>query len=314
MDLNQLEAFAAVMTIGSVTGAGRSLGRSQPAISKAIGDLEGELGYALFDRNGPRVTPTGKAFLLYEEVERSLVGLRSIRERAVEIGREEAQPVHLVATPALASTIAPAALQMVAQGGGEFPEHIHLRSASAEQVVHAVLHRTVSLGLTSLPVAHRGLELHWIGEAPCVAVLRADHPLAGKDKITRAALRGERVITMSNRYRLRQRIETALGDDKGDKPLDVAIDTNTSFNAIMAAHAGLGVALVEPITALGMPIEGLVVKKLAVDIPFYFGVVTPFGRPVEGITRALIDAVETSARNILHGFVKRDAAEHDELL
>lgn len=311
MDLNQLEAFAAVMTIGSVTGAGRSLGRSQPAISKAIGDLEGELGYALFDRNGPRVTPTGKAFLLYEEVERSLVGLRSIRERAAEIGREEAQPVHLVATPALASTIAPAALQLVAQSGAGFPEHIHLRSASAEQVVHAVLHRTVSLGLTSLPVAHRGLELHWIGEAPCVAVLRADHPLAKKDKITRAALRGERVITMSNRYRLRQRIETALGDDQ---PLDVAIDTNTSFNAVMAARAGLGVALVEPITALGMPIEGLVVKKLAVDIPFYFGVVTPFGRPVEGVTRALIDGVESAARSILHGFAKRDAAEHDELL
>ncbi|MFJ3045659.1 LysR substrate-binding domain-containing protein [Herbaspirillum chlorophenolicum] len=311
MDLNQLEAFAAVMTIGSVTGAGRSLGRSQPAISRAIGDLEAELGYALFDRNGPRVTPTGKAFLLYEEVERSLVGLRSIRERAAEIGREEAQPVHLVATPALASTIAPAALQLVAQGGSAFPEHIHLRSASAEQVVHAVLHRTVSLGLTSLPVAHRGLDLHWIGEAPCVAVMRADHPLAKKDKITRAALRGERVITMSNRYRLRQRIETALGEDS---PLDVAIDTNTSFNAIMAARAGLGVALVEPITALGMPIEGLVAKPLAVDIPFYFGVVTPFGRPVEGTTLALIDAVETVARTILHGFVKRDAAEHDELL
>ncbi|WP_343583658.1 LysR family transcriptional regulator [Herbaspirillum sp.] len=311
MDLNQLEAFAAVMTIGSVTGAGRSLGRSQPAISKAIGDLEAELGYALFDRNGPRVTPTGKAFLLYEEVERSLVGLRSIRERAAEIGREEAQPVHLVATPALASTIAPAALQLLAQGQAAFPEHIHLRSASAEQVVHAVLHRTVSLGLTSLPVAHRGLDLHWIGEAPCVAVMRADHPLAQKDKITRAALRGERVITMSNRYRLRQRIETALG---AGGPLEVAIDTNTSFNAIMAAHAGLGVALVEPITALGMPIEGLVARPLAVDIPFYFGVVTPFGRPVEGTTLALIDAVETAARHILHGFVKRDAAEHDELL
>jgi DNA-binding transcriptional LysR family regulator len=311
MDLNQLEAFAAVMTIGSVTGAGRSLGRSQPAISKAIGDLEAELGYALFERNGPRVTPTGKAFLLYEEVERSLVGLSSIRERAAEIGREQAQPVHLVATPALASTIAPAALQRVARSGMALPEHIHLRSASAEQVAHAVLHRTVSLGLTSLPVAHRGLELHWIGEAPCVAVLRTDHPLAKKDSITPAALRGERVITMSNRYRLRQRIETALGDEQ---PLDVAIDTNTSFNAIMAAHAGLGVALVEPITALGMPIEGLAVKRLAIDIPFYFGVVTPFGKPVEDITRALIDAVESAARDILPGFVKRDAADHDELL
>ena len=312
MDLNQLEAFAAVMTLGSVTGAGRSLGRSQPAVSKAIGDLESELGYALFDRNGPRVTPTAKAFLLYEEVERSLVGLRSIRERAQEIAREEVHPVHLVATPALASTIAPAALQLLAADGRyAFPEHVHLRSASAEQVVHAVLHRTVSLGLTSLPVAHRGLDLHWIGEAPCVAVVRADHPLAGKDKLTRAALRGQRVITMSNRYRLRQRVEIALGEDS---QLDVAIDTNTSFNAIMAARAGLGVALVEPATAYGMPIEGMVVKRLAMEIPFYFGVVTPYGKPVEGVTQRLIDAVEKAARSTLQGFVKRDASLHDELL
>jgi DNA-binding transcriptional LysR family regulator len=309
MDLNQLEAFSAVMTIGSVTGAGRSLGRSQPAVSKAIQDLEGELGYALFDRNGPRVTPTDKAFLLYEEVERSLVGLRTIRQRADEIGREELQPIHLVATPALASTIAPAALRLLQPQG--LPEHIHLRSASAEQVVHSVLHRTVSLGLTSLPVAHRGLDLHWIGQAPCVAVMRADHALAALATVSIDSLRQQRLITMSNRYRLRQRIDMALGQDK---PLAVAIETNTSFNAIMAAHAGLGVALVEPITALGMPIEGLAVRPLAVNIPFYFGVVTPFGKPVDGVTQALIAAIETAAQNILHGFVKRAAGDHDDLL
>jgi DNA-binding transcriptional LysR family regulator len=125
------------------------------------------------------------------------------------------------------------------------------------------------------------------------------------------SLRQQRLITMSNRYRLRQRIDMALGQDK---PLAVAIETNTSFNAIMAAHAGLGVALVEPITALGMPIEGLAVRPLAVNIPFYFGVVTPFGKPVDGVTQALIAAIETAAQNILHGFVKRAAGDHDDLL
>jgi DNA-binding transcriptional LysR family regulator len=308
MDLNQLEAFSAVMTIGSVTGAGRSLGRSQPAVSKAIQELESELGYPLFDRNGPRVTPTDKAFLLYEEVERSLVGLRTIRSRAEEIGRGEPQPLHLVATPALASTIAPAALRLVQD---QLPTHIQLRSASAEQVVYAVLHRTVNLGLTSLPVAHRGLELHWIGQAPCVAVLRADHPLAAAATLSLEDLRSQPLITMSNSYRLRQRIDMALAQDK---PLAVAIETNTSLNAMMAAHAGLGVALVEPMTALGMPIEGMAVRALAVNIPFYFGVVTPFGKPVDDLTMALIDAVETASKTILPGFVKRAAGAHDELL
>ena len=309
MDLNQLEAFAAVITIGSVTGAGRSLGRSQPAVSKALQDLEHELGYALFDRNGPRVTPTDKAFLLYEEVERSLVGLRTIRERAQAIGRAEPQALHVVATPALASTIVPAALKLLGPDG--VPQHIQLRSAAAEQVVHAVLHRTVNLGLTSLPVAHRGLDLHWIGQSPCVAVLRADHRLASMACLSIDMLRQERLITMSNRYRLRERIDMALGQDK---PLAVAMETNTSFNALMAAHAGLGVALVEPITAFGMPIEGLKVVPLEVNIPFYFGVITPFGKPLDAVTQALIAAIEVAAQEILHGFVKRHASEHDDLL
>lgn len=312
MDLNQLEAFSAVMTIGSVTGAGRSLGRSQPAVSKAIQDLESEIGYALFDRNGPRVTPTDRAFLLYEEVERSLVGLRTIKERAAEIGRDRLQAIHLVATAALASTIAPAALQLVREQGGTLPEHIHLRSASAEQVVHSVLHRTVNLGLTSLPIAHRGLDLHWIGEAPCVAVMRADSPLANCSEISAQDLRDSRVITLSNRYRLRQRIDEALCRDGA--PLNVAMETNTSFNAIMAVRAGLGVALVEPMTALGMPIDGLTVRPLAVHVPFYFGVVTPYGKPNDSVIDSLIGALETAARNILHGFIKRKAAEHDNLL
>lgn len=116
---------------------------------------------------------------------------------------------------------------------------------------------------------------------------------------------------MSNRYRLRQRIDMALAQDK---PLAVAIETNTSLNAMMAAHAGLGVALVEPMTALGMPIEGMAVRALAVNIPFYFGVVTPFGKPVDDLTMALIDAVETASKTILPGFVKRAAGAHDELL
>ena len=110
MELRQLEAFAAVMSTGSVTAAGR-LGRSQPAISRLLQELEAEIGYALFSRSGPRVTPTEQGFLLYEDVERALAGMRQIRERAGEIARGQAQPLLIAATPALAAGLVPAALQ-----------------------------------------------------------------------------------------------------------------------------------------------------------------------------------------------------------
>lgn len=48
MDLRQLEAFAAVMSAGSITCAARPLGRSQPALTRLIEDLENSLASACF--------------------------------------------------------------------------------------------------------------------------------------------------------------------------------------------------------------------------------------------------------------------------
>ena len=72
VDLRQLEAFAAVMSAGSVTGAGQMLGRSQPTVTRLIQ----ELAFALFERSGPKVTPTQKAFMLWAEVDSALQGVR----------------------------------------------------------------------------------------------------------------------------------------------------------------------------------------------------------------------------------------------
>ncbi|GAO27277.1 LysR family transcriptional regulator [Alicycliphilus sp. B1] len=101
MELRQLEAFAAVMSTGSVTAAGLLLGRSQPAVSRLVQELEAEIGYELFARNGPRVTPTEQGFLLYEDVEHALTGLQQIRRRAKEIEQGLRRPVRVVATTAL---------------------------------------------------------------------------------------------------------------------------------------------------------------------------------------------------------------------
>lgn len=185
MELRQLEAFAAVMSTGSVTAAGKLLGRSQPAISRLIQDLEAEIGYALFTRSGPRVSPTEQGFLLYEDVEHTLISLRQIRTRAEEIARGEARPLRLAATSALAAGLLPAALADDAELG----RHIQIRSASPEQVVHAVLTGAADLGVSSLPLEHRGVTVHWIGEAACVAAVQAGDPAGRRRPCSAGRLR-----------------------------------------------------------------------------------------------------------------------------
>src|SRR5260370_33479477 len=69
MNLRRLQAFRAVFESGSVTGAAQRLHMTQPAVSRLIGDLEKELGLALFARQRQRlVAPEGgRAFFCRDE-------------------------------------------------------------------------------------------------------------------------------------------------------------------------------------------------------------------------------------------------------
>ena len=58
MDIQNLRAFIAVAESGSFSAAAQALHLTQPAISKRIALLEGELDTALFDRVGRRARPT----------------------------------------------------------------------------------------------------------------------------------------------------------------------------------------------------------------------------------------------------------------
>lgn len=310
MDLRQLEAFAAVMSAGSVTAAGKMLGRSQPSVTRAIQELEQELGFALFERSGPKVTPSQKAFMMYAEVESALLGIRNIRQRAQHIALDENRQIKLVAIPALAAGLLPLALSRLPEDLR--PQHIQLHSMSPENVVQAVLSKTMDLGAVSLPLEHRGLDIHWIGESPCVAVLAADSPLARLDVLPMQVLASQTLITMSNPYRFRRRIDKAFQDIGGAVPH--MLDTNTSLIAMQMARVGLGVALVDPFTALGVPVEGVVVRPMECNIPFFFGLVSAFASPLSDVAQALVTELAASAQALLPSVIMHPPGEHDALL
>ncbi|WP_110972759.1 LysR family transcriptional regulator [Pseudomonas huaxiensis] len=310
MDLRQLEAFAAVMSAGSVTGAGQMLGRSQPTITRLIQELEQELGFALFERSGPKVTPTQKAFLLTAEVESALQGIRHVQQRAQSIARNENSSLRIVATAALATGLIPQTLANLPEALR--PQQLQVHSMLPGPAIEAVLSKTVDLGVVSLPLEHRGLELHWIAQAPCVAVLPVDSPLADEAVISMERLAAHTIASISNPFRFRRRIDKAF-EAAGVKPAHI-IDTNSSLIAIQMARVGLGIALADPFTALGVPLNGVVVRPIEVDIPFFFGLVTPFARPLSDAARQLVVALEAACHELMPGVIVHPANRHDALM
>src|SRR3954451_21488730 len=228
LDTRQLQAFAAVMSAGSITGAARLLDRSQPAVTRQIRELEAEIGYELLHRSGPRISPTQRGVQFHAQVERLLFGWRHGRARAEAIGAAALPAIEVACISALAAGLIPEALAAV--DPALLPDPIHVPSVSAEGVVQQVLSHTADFGLASLPVEHPGLEVHWIAEAPCAAALVPDDALAQHDVVGLRDLAQRRVITMANPYRLRRRVDDAFAA-AGTTPARI-IDTNSSLTAL----------------------------------------------------------------------------------
>ena len=72
MELNQLHYFVTVAKAGSITKAAEQLFITQPALSRCILRLEDELGTALFDRKGGRISLNAHGQTLLRHVEPAL--------------------------------------------------------------------------------------------------------------------------------------------------------------------------------------------------------------------------------------------------
>jgi DNA-binding transcriptional LysR family regulator len=309
MELKPLESFLAVISTGSITGAARVLGRSQPVVTRHMQELEAEIGFELLRRNGPRISPTERGLRFHAEVERMITGLHQLAERASAIAEGAPLAIEIAAIPALAAGLLPAALARIAPN--LLPRNIHLRAAPAEQIVQSVLARNADIGLSSLPLDHPGIELHRLYQAPCVVALPQHHPLAQKDQIEIADLADSTIIGMANPFRLRHRVDLVLAQ-AGVKPAMV-IDTNSTLNALQLARHGAGIGIVEPVTAFGVPMDGVVIRPLGANIPFIWGVVTALNAPISATTQQLIEHLDTTARALLPELDIIDAGDTERL-
>lgn len=311
MDLNGLEAYLAVSDLGSVTAAAKSLNRSQSSVSRLIQELERDLGYALFERSGPRLLPTSQGMLLLEDAERALGSIRQIRRRAEHIARGQQRPLSVGAISALGIGLLPKAWALCA---GDLGCGLEVRTTLPGEVRHSVIDRQVDIGATSLPLDHRDMDIHWIGSASCVLAMPADDPLsAGKGRVRLSELAGRKFVGMAEDFRgLPARIRNVLRQQ--DVPVETVIQTSSSMNLLGFIRQGAGLSIMEPVTIAGVEMEGVVTRPLETAIPFYFGVITLASAPPNEAGQTFIRAIASAAASLLPDFKLLQPDQHEKLL
>jgi DNA-binding transcriptional LysR family regulator len=186
MTLDQLLAFRAVAALGTFAAAARALHKSQPAISKLVQNLEGELGITLFDRAAYRAKLTDHGRLFFERAADVVADTEALHAFGVALGKGGEPVVRLVVDAV--TPLAPV-LAVLRDVQALFPAvRYELRTERMTGAVDALRDESADMAIAS----RRGMDKLTMIARPffdvrIVPVVRHDHPLARADGMAPAA-------------------------------------------------------------------------------------------------------------------------------
>jgi DNA-binding transcriptional LysR family regulator len=272
-----VEVFRAVMTAGSVTGAAEALSTSQPTVSRELSRMEQLLRLALFDRVRGRLLPTAQAYALFDEVQRSYAGLERVADTALRLRQFTEGQLSLACLPAFSHALLPGACaRFQAETPGVSVSVNPYESPLLEERLAAQAH---DLGLTEHDSALAGAQATLLLELDEVAVLPAGHPLLAKARLAPTDFAGQAFVSFHPRDRYRQIVDKVFAEAGIDRQL--AIETDNAVAVCAMVQHGLGLAIVNPLTALALALAGagIAVRPLSFAIPFRVFAVRPAHRP-----------------------------------
>ena len=188
MDLRTLRYFVAVAEELHFGRAASRLHMSQPPLSRAIKQLETEVGAALFDRSSAGVTLTAVGAVLLDEAHALLDQADRVRVRVAA-----AAGTATITVGILGDGADPGATRLAAAYRRRHPGvEVRIRETDLTDPTCGLHTRRVDVALTRGPFDETGLTVHALRADPVGALLRADDPLARRDSLKLADLADRR--------------------------------------------------------------------------------------------------------------------------
>ena len=226
----------------NLTETAKALHTSQPGVSKAIIELEEELGVEIFARHGKRlkrITEPGEHVLKsIELIMREVGNLRRIGE---QFSAQDSGTLSIATTHTQARYVLP---QPVARLREAFPKvNVSLHQGSPEQVARMVIDEVAEIGIATESLT----QYDELITLPCyewqhMVVLPIAHPLASKSSITLEDLALEPLITYHPSFTGRTKIDQAFAAKRLQPRIALeAIDSDVIKTYV---RLGLGVGIV----------------------------------------------------------------------
>ena len=226
----------------NLTEVANALYATQPGVSRAIKELEDELGVEIFERRGKRLTGlTEPGKTLVEVVERVLLDTQNLREIAEQFSGSNQGSLAIATTHTQARYALP---QVIKQFKGAYPKvHLGLHQASPTQIAEMVIDGRADIGI-STEALDRFPELQTF---PCYQwhhsiIVPAGHPLEGAKPLTLEAIADYPIITYDEAFTGRSHIDEAFAA-AGVTP-DVVLTAIDADVIKTYVEVGLGIGII----------------------------------------------------------------------
>ncbi len=188
MDLRLLRYFVAVAEERHVGRAAARLHMTQPPLSRAVRQLEADLGAVLLHRSSRGVALTAAGAALYDEARGLLEQAESARARVTATAGARTLTVGTLADSAEQAGMGLAAAFRRRHPGVQ----VRIRETDLTDPTTGLRAGLVDVALTRAPFDETGISVRHLRSDPVGVVLRTDDPLAGRGALRLRDLTGRR--------------------------------------------------------------------------------------------------------------------------
>lgn len=233
-----LKYFDEVARHRSIRRAALVLNVSSTSVNRKILSVENRLGVSLFDRTPEGVELTAVGTILLEHCRKVLHDYERTRVLIDDMRDLRTGHLNIVTIDSIAVGNLPRAMNEFSK---VYPDiSISVTTAQPEDVVEAVAAGEAEIGIAFTFTPHPDVRVLSEKSAPFGALVRTDHPLAGRTSITVKDLAGYRLVRTIDARGRNSIIDQAMSSLA--TPLSTHVFTNTLFLAkqMILANHGIG--------------------------------------------------------------------------
>ncbi|CAA9426331.1 MAG: Transcriptional regulator, LysR family [uncultured Rubrobacteraceae bacterium] len=240
----ETELLKSFVTVAEELHFGRAAEKrhiAQPALSRHVQRLEGELGAALFDRDRRNVALTEAGRIYLDEARAILERVEYGRRRVERARRGEVGEISFGYEAATLYNVFPDIVRLYRE---KYPDvSLFLHEMVTEDQISALAEDRLDVGLIHPEFTPKDLEGEIVFREPVVVALPDTHPLAGEARVEVADLAADPFILFPRRF----------GPEKYDRMIGLCAAAGFAPNVVQEAEskqgmvglvaAGIGVAL-----------------------------------------------------------------------